>query len=65
MNTENCDRSMNRFACWEDAYDTCRDRDEPMIVWVDDEHAKIFPSGAFKPLNARAVINSIKPEETR
>jgi hypothetical protein len=38
------------FATWEEAFDTCRERDRPLRVYVDGEIAKIFPSGSYKKI---------------
>ena len=45
---------FSHFPNWEDAYDTCRERDCPLDVSVIDEdcmiYARIYPSGAYKTL---------------
>ena len=37
--------SATRFETWELAFDTCRERNTPMVATVDNETLKIFPSG--------------------
>ena len=39
-----------RFETWPEAYDYCREVNCPVVVIVGDERAKIFPSGACRPL---------------
>ena len=55
---------MNRyekFDDWSEAFDTCRERNKPLLVTVWDEgsdayiDAKIFPSGAVKEIRARTA----------
>jgi hypothetical protein len=45
---------LEHFNTWEEAYDSCRERNVPMSVHVSaggkHERAKIYPSGAYKPL---------------
>ena len=45
---------------WEAAYDACREANAPLLVRVDGETAKIFPSGGFKPILS-PLISSVDP----
>ena len=38
---------------WVQAFDYCRERDRPIIVWVDGQIARIFPSGHCTVLEYR------------
>ncbi len=46
--------NVKQFDTWETAYDYCREANHPVIVRVvndvEDETAKIFPSGGCKTL---------------
>ena len=66
------------FPSWEDAYESCRERDVPMDVsTVDNDcivYARIYPSGSWKmlaiTLNEKAVSNEdvsnyLKPRKER
>ena len=46
---------MKVFACddWSDAFDLCREFDHPIVVVVDGDLKKIFPSGAAKEVKTR------------
>ena len=37
--------TSQRFETWNHAFDTCREVNAPMVVTVDGETLKIFPSG--------------------
>lgn len=39
------------FDTWSEAYDTCRERNRPLVVLVDDVTNKIFPSGAYHEID--------------
>lgn len=54
------EREVERFADWSDAFSVCRERNRPMIAIVDDEEAKIYPSGRWEPRNAAAVMAQAK-----
>ena len=43
--------TVKQFNTWEEAFDYCRERNCPVIIKVDGETAKIFPSGAAKTLD--------------
>ncbi len=45
----------NTFSGWGEAFDVCRDRNAPMVVTVDGERLKIYPSGSYKRLANRCA----------
>ncbi len=45
--------NAKQFDTWEEAFNYCREADHPVVVRVDGETAKIYPSGAWKPIKAK------------
>ena len=40
-------RIAEQFTTWSEAFDTCRERDRPLCVVVDNELGTCYPSGRF------------------
>ena len=38
------------FKTWQEAYSYCREANKPVIANVENETAKIYPSGSYKPI---------------
>ena len=49
-------RKAKHFDSWSEAYDVCRERGCPMIVEVDGEVNKIYPSGSFSVLYKKIKV---------
>lgn len=49
-------RTVEAFSMWWEAFDTCRERNRPLVVTVGPEGGewKIFPSGRCEALNDMA-----------
>lgn len=45
------DPKIKRFENFPDAFDYCREVNIPVIIFADDKKFKIFPSGAWFPVN--------------
>jgi len=43
--------TAEQYATWEEAFDACREANRPLVVRVDGEIAKIFPSGSCRTIS--------------
>ena len=56
---------VDEFADWADAFDACREGDAPMVVRVNGETKKIFPSGAAVPYATKRKSRPALPGKLR
>lgn len=52
------------FDTWSEAYDACRERDQPLLVEVEGVVGTVYPSGHFRPsktvAHAAAVLEEVR-----
>ncbi len=63
-------KRLKRFESWQDAFDYCREKNHPVILFVKDEKVKLFPNGWINYFDESGekireiALSRIKPNRT-